>query len=73
MPLIEHSKEAVAEAVRKTSLWAERCKKHHDKMQANLEGKNKQLLFGIIQGGVHKDLREESSKDLVKLNFAGYS
>ena len=27
MPLIEHSKEAIKEAVRKTTLWAERCKK----------------------------------------------
>jgi len=32
-----------------------------------------QFLFGIIQGSVYKDLREASAKDLVKLNFDGYS
>jgi queuine tRNA-ribosyltransferase len=32
-----------------------------------------QYLFGIIQGSVYKDLRETSAKDLVKLNFDGYS
>lgn len=71
MPLIEHSKEAVALAVERTKIWAERCKKHHDKLQTDKE--KKQLLFGIIQGGVHKDLREKSARDLVKMDFSGYS
>ena len=32
-----------------------------------------QYLFGIIQGSVYKDLREASAKDLVNLDFDGYS
>jgi queuine tRNA-ribosyltransferase len=32
-----------------------------------------QFLFGIIQGSIYKDLREQSAKDLVKLNFDGYA
>lgn len=32
-----------------------------------------QYLFGIIQGSVYKELRESSAKDLVKLDFDGYS
>ena len=32
-----------------------------------------QFLFGIIQGSVYKDLREESARDLVKMNFDGYA
>jgi queuine tRNA-ribosyltransferase len=32
-----------------------------------------QYLFGIIQGSVYKDLRESSAKDLINLNFDGYS
>ncbi len=33
----------------------------------------KQLLFGITQGGIHKDLRKQSARELTKLNFDGYS
>lgn len=32
-----------------------------------------QALFGIIQGGEYKDLREQSAKDLVSLDFPGYA
>ena len=34
---------------------------------------HQQFLFGIVQGSVFKDLRESSAKDLVKLDFDGYS
>lgn len=73
MPLIESLKGEVAEAVRKTSRWARKCKNHHDKLQESLAPKERQLLFGIIQGGIHGDLRRISAKDLVSLNFDGYS
>ncbi|MCR4430779.1 MAG: tRNA guanosine(34) transglycosylase Tgt [Tepidanaerobacteraceae bacterium] len=55
----------VKNSVDRTSRWAERCKKAH----ANPE----QTLFGIVQGGVYKDLREISVKDLISLDFDGYS
>jgi queuine tRNA-ribosyltransferase len=32
-----------------------------------------QMLFGIVQGGAHQDLRAYSAKETVKLNFDGYS
>ena len=32
-----------------------------------------QALFGIIQGGEYKDLREQSAKELVELDFPGYA
>jgi len=73
MPLIESLKTEVAEAVRKTSRWARKCKDHHDKLQEDLSPRKRQLLFGIIQGGIHSDLRRISAKDLVALNFDGYS
>jgi len=73
MPLIEHSKDAIKEAVRKTAIWAERCKKEHDKLQKNISKEKRQLLFGIIQGGIHRDLREISAKQLTKINFDGFS
>lgn len=73
MPLIEQSKAAVEEAVRRTTLWASRCKKRHEFLQKDLPQEKKQLLFGIIQGGIHEDLRERSAKELLALDFAGYS
>jgi queuine tRNA-ribosyltransferase len=73
MPLIEHTKEQVAEAVRKTTLWAKRCKAHHENLQKNIPRAKRQLLFGICQGGVYSDLREKSAREIVSLNFDGYS
>lgn len=73
MPLIENSKKEVSEAVRKTTSWAEKCKKHHDDLQRGIKKEKRQLLFGIIQGGIHEDLREKSAKEIVSLDFDGYS
>lgn len=50
----------------RTIRWAERCKKAHK----NTEN---QALFGIIQGGMFKDLREKSVEEMVKIDFPGYS
>lgn len=71
MPMYEHSKEEIADAVEKTSEWARRCKIHHDKLHKNSE--KKQLLFGINQGGIFPDLRTKSVQDLLEINFDGYS
>ncbi len=49
-----------------TTRWAKRCKEYHK----NIE---KQALFGIVQGGMFKDLREQSAKDLIDLDFPGYA
>lgn len=73
MPLLHHSKKDIEEAVARTSVWAERCKREHDKLQKKLKGNKKQLLWGICQGGIHPDLREKSAKELVKIGFDGYS
>jgi len=73
MPMYEHSKSQISDAVEKTSLWAARCKSHHDLLQKNISKNKRQLLFGIIQGGIYPDLRELSTKNLLKLDFDGYS
>jgi queuine tRNA-ribosyltransferase len=57
-------KSEVIESLRRTHLWAERCKKSHD---------GKGLLFGIIQGNVYNDLREKSAKFINSLDFDGIS
>ncbi len=73
MPLIEHSKKAIALAVNQTTQWARRCKLRHDKLQAKIPSSKKQLLWGITQGGIHADLRKKSCEELTQLNFNGYS
>jgi len=73
MPMYEHSKEEIAEAVEKTSIWAKRCKEHHDKLQEKIPKVKRQMLFGIIQGGIFEDLRKKAAENLMKLNFDGYS
>ncbi|MBI2552720.1 tRNA guanosine(34) transglycosylase Tgt [Candidatus Uhrbacteria bacterium] len=36
-------------------------------------GSYEQLVFGIVQGSVYRDLREQSARDLVALDFDGYA
>ena len=52
-------------SMERTTRWAQRCKKAHTT--------ENQALFGIIQGGFFKDLREKSAKDLIELDFPGYA
>lgn len=54
----------VAEAVRLTGAWAER---------SAAARRSDQALFGIVQGGVHADLRERSARALVALDLPGYA
>jgi len=53
-------------SLERTTRWAERCKKAH----LNID---MQALFGIVQGGVYPDLREQSAKEITALDFPGYS
>ena len=57
------SKKKVKESMERTTRWAKRCK----------TAKNKPLLFGIIQGGIYKDLRLQSTAELLEINFDGYA
>lgn len=56
----------VKKSVERTSRWAERGLNAHAK-------KNSQGLFGIVQGAGFEDLRRQSARDLVGLDFPGYS
>ncbi|MDO5037041.1 MAG: tRNA guanosine(34) transglycosylase Tgt [Tissierellia bacterium] len=56
----------IKESMERTSRWARRCKDYH-------KDKPGQALFGIVQGGMYRDLREASAKDLVGLDFPGYA
>ena len=56
----------VKNSIERTTRWAERCLKAHQRPED-------QALFGIIQGGEYKDLREQSARELVDLDFPGYA
>lgn len=59
------TREYALQALERTTRWAGRCKgAHHREDQA---------LFGIIQGGVYRDLRELSAAQLKEFDFPGYA
>ncbi len=53
------------DSMRLSLRWAERSKRAH-------EG-NPNALFGIVQGGMHESLRDESLAGLVNIGFDGYA
>ena len=61
-----------AKSLALTSRWAKRCK---DWVTANepRSGSGRQQHFGIVQGSVFADLREQSARELVELGFDGYA
>jgi queuine tRNA-ribosyltransferase len=58
---------AVKESMELSLRWAQRS------LQTHRELNNPNLLFGIIQGGVYLDLREQSLQHLTNLNFDGFA
>lgn len=59
-------REYVKNSLERTSRWLERCKAAH----TNTE---KQSLFGIMQGGMYKDLRKQSAEEITSLDLPGYA
>jgi len=53
------------ESMELSTRWAARCKVAH--------GSNSAALFGIIQGSMYKNLRDESLSALVEMDFDGYA
>ena len=65
-PKLSTDKNKISQSLKLSQNWAERSKKEF--------GNNpKKALFGIIQGGIYKDLRIESLDGLIKLDFDGYA
>lgn len=64
-PALPATKERLRESMELTLRWARRCR--------DFQLKNHQNLFGIIQGGLHFDLRTECLEKLKELNFDGYA
>ena len=65
-PKLSNDKSKIKQSIKLSYDWAERSK--------NEFGNNpKKALFGIVQGGIYKDLRLESLEGLLKLDFDGYA
>ncbi len=58
-------REALQDAVRRTTLWAKRCRDSRRRAD--------QALFGIVQGGLDPELRKISARELVGLDCEGYA
>lgn len=58
------SYEYASRSIELTTLWAKQCKESQN---------NGQALFGIIQGGIFKDLRKKSSEEIISIGFDGYA
>ena len=62
---LPNDRAVVADAMRRSLRWAARCRDAHTRPS--------QALFGIVQGGLEPDLREESAAGLRALGFPGYA
>ncbi|MFQ5987329.1 MAG: tRNA guanosine(34) transglycosylase Tgt [Dehalococcoidia bacterium] len=57
--------DAVRGAMERTHRWAQRCQKSQRRQD--------QALYGILQGGVFRELRRQSANFLTSLGFQGYA
>jgi queuine tRNA-ribosyltransferase len=60
------TRDEVRKSTALTARWAKRCREAQNKETG-------QLLFGIVQGGMYADLRQEAIDDLQEIGFDGYA
>ncbi|MGL4721887.1 MAG: tRNA guanosine(34) transglycosylase Tgt [Desulfovibrionaceae bacterium] len=56
-----------SQSLKRTTRWAQRCRNAYPQHS----GTN--LLFGIVQGGFYKDLRDISIEEICSINFDGFA
>jgi len=62
-PPFPSSREYAQNSAERTARWAERCREAHTR--------DDQALFAIVQGGTYPDLRLQSARDMIGLDFPG--
>ncbi len=62
---LPNDRDIVADAMRRSLQWAQRCQDAHDRPD--------QVLFAIVQGGLDLGLRRESAEQLGEMGFHGYA
>lgn len=65
-PPYPSSREYIKQSLERTSRWAKRCQAAHRRP-------HDQALFGIVQGGMERDLRQQSAEELLELDLPGYA
>lgn len=61
-------------SVRRTTRWLKRCIAKMNELNAREDTINRhQMLFGINQGGIYRDLRVDHMKEIAELNLDGYA
>ncbi len=66
-PSVDADESYIEQSIKLTTDWAGRCKIFHKKSGSG------QLLFGIVQGGMYKNLRIKSAEQLKEIRFDGYA
>ncbi len=64
-PPYPSTKEYMRKSIDLTTRWAKLCRASKKRTD--------NALFGIVQGGVYKELREQSANDLIDIGFEGYA
>ena len=73
-PSSRAEKEYVKASVDRTTRWLKRCRDEMKRLNELPDTINKeQLLFGINQGAVFKDIRIDHAKEITELNLDGYA
>jgi queuine tRNA-ribosyltransferase len=65
-PRLTKDKDVLSKSLKLSHNWAKRSK-------SEFGDNSKKALFGIVQGGIYKDLRLESLEGLKEINFDGYA
>lgn len=64
----------IRKSVERTTRWLARCKKKMAELNQREDTVNPhQLLFGINQGGINKEIRIEHAKEITKMDLDGYA
>lgn len=67
-----HSRPYQERSLARTYAWAQRCVAEHQRLQALFPERSKQLLFGVIQGAQHQDLRRRAAQEIAGLPVDGF-
>lgn len=66
------SYEQAEETVKRTTMWAKRCKEEFERQMEKRVGEPRPYLIGVVQGGFYENLRLRSIKELSQIGFDGY-
>jgi len=71
---VDEPRSAQEESIARTVKWAQRCKVEFERRleQLHVAPEERPLLYAVVQGGGHRDLRQRCAKELLEIGFDGY-